>query len=689
MQEFDHAEADRRALWALPLAEKVANAIENLNKSRLEHLLHALTKTCSISRYAELPIDKADLAVQMIRAALAKICEQKEPSKQAYRRGKSVPGPASSTSNEIVYSNKKPSPKVRDTAQSSRTLVTSVSKSEPTALESLKILNDVTPTPEQKRRIGLALQEAQCVLHANDRSWAGWATLNYKKKQGRLKEYRFRVKDLDIVLKSVLCTNGDDHHLYLSQHSYNKPSRTIDALMTLNVLTLDLDIYKSCGFTFDGVSVDTAIHMVLARLDFYEIPRPSYIIFSGRGLQVKWLHQPVYKSAQGEWTKAQNRLLQVMGKHGESEDIFATDKKAALKTQLLRLVGSNHQGSGEEVRVAWVNSGEQNVKGGDLTDCKKYDFNQLVASICNYQYTREEVKIFKKALEKFKFWEEENKSNLAQLAADRQERLELRPKKSSQQAAWEQVNKAIGSKSQPGATQIWQARIQMLERLIELRHGSQKVPDGGRRHAFLWLIANAWAWILHGQNDIQKKIQERVHAWAALHIIIDRLLIDSAIQTVVERSVQVYDEDQGPFCVSDEEIMIQLDMSKEELKRIKGTGLSTQSGRKNAKRDLVDEGVMGFPRIRRETYESYKSIKKDRQSLAAERTNQIQRDKYANVRKEALQLHADGMPMKKIVRILGISRTAVWSYVKQDAADAKALNVIKTLKKEDKAELNQ
>ena len=666
MHVVEHDEAARNALWALPLAEKVAAAVESFNKPRLESLLHALTKTLSISRYADLSCEKVDFAVQMIRAALAKICEQTEPCKQVHQRAKFVPEPASTTSAVAVHSKKKPAPAVRAKVQSS-----AFSESTPSdASAPLKILNNVTPTPDQRRRIASGLDEAKCVLHANDRAWAGWATINYKKESGRLREHRFHVDDLDRVVTSMICTHGDDHHLYLSQHSYKTPSRTVEALMTLNMLALDLDTYKSYGFTFDRVSVDVAVQMVLARLDFYEIPRPSYIIFSGRGLQVKWLHQPVYKSAQVEWRKAQNRLLQIMGPQGDSEDIFAVDKKAALKTQLLRLVGSIHQDSGAEVHVAWINGGDQNAKGGDLSDCKKYDFNELVANICSYQYTRDEVKAFKKTLEKSKFWGEENKSNLARLAADRQERLALKPNKSEQQADWEQVNRAIGSKSQPGATQLWQARIQMLERLIELRHGSQKVPNGGRRHAFVWLIANAWAWILHGQNDIQKKISERVHAWAACHIDSDRLLIDSAIQTVLDRSVQVYDQDQGPFCVSDKEIMIKLGMSEEEFKRIKGRGLSLKSGRKNASRDLVDEGVMEFPRIHGETYENYTIIVRNRQSRSAERTNKIRRGKSADNREKALQLRANGLPMQEIARQLSISSSTVCSYVNEGLADA-------------------
>lgn len=688
MHVLDANQAARRAMWVLPLAEKVANAIESFNKQRLELLLHALTKTRPISRYADLRSEEVDSSVQMLRAALEKIYEQKRPHEQAQQQAKSASNLASSTSVRVIYL-KKLAPEMRAMAQSLGTSATSASNFDLRASAPLNFLNEVTPTPDQKRRIGLALQEAQCVLHTNDRSWSGWATLNYKKKQGQLREHRFRVEDLETVLKSVICTHGDDHHLYLSQHSYKKPSRTIDALMTLNVLMLDLDIYKSFGFRFDGVSVDIAIQMVLARLDFYEIPRPSYIVFSGRGLQVKWLHQPVYKSAQGEWTKAQNRLLQIMGPQGDSEDIFAVDKKAALKTQLLRLAGSIHQGSGAEVHVAWINGSDQNAKGGDLTDCKKYDFNELVANICSYKYTRDEVKTFKKNLEKSKFWDEENKSNLARLAADRQERLALKRNKSEQQAAWEQVNRAIGSKSQPGATQIWQARIQLLERLIELRHGSQKIPDGGRRHAFVWLIANAWAWILHGQNDIQKKISERVHVWAARHINSDRLLIDSAIQTVLDRSVQVYDQDQGPFCVSDKEIMIKLGMSEEEFKRIKGRGLSTKGGRKNANRDLVDEGVMEFPDIKGETYENYTIIVKTRQSLAAERTNKIKREKSADNRGKALQLRANGLPMQEIARLLSISSSTVCSYVNEGVADAVVLSVIKTSKKEAEAEFNR
>ena len=650
----------------LPLKQKLSHAIDSQNQIRLVHLLSALTETRSISVYAHLSDLEVELAAQQVREALIRIDEQKK-RKKAEKSTKisckvaletSCNSQAPSTFDDIIHAN----------AKASACKTPEKKTAELTKPKSL-------PTPDQCRRIALAIEEARVVLHADDRKWSGWATVNYKPSDPNvaLKQRSFRVSELEDVLADLICTHGGDHHLYLSQHTYSRPKRRIETLMTLNLLSLDLDIYKSDGFDFSSVSIQDAIRMVLARMDFYEIPRPSYIVSSGRGLQLKWLHQPVRPSAQGEWEKAQARLLAVF-----DDNIFAADKKAALKTQLLRLVGSTHQGSGVEVTVAWVNGSYAYVKSGDLSDSIRYDFNELVASICNYEYTRKEVQIFKKNLAIYKKWDVENKANTERLAVDHPQRIAAQAKKDERQTSWNQVNKALGRKPQPlsvtddlNADDLWRFRIQMLERLVQLRHGSKKVPDGGRRHAFLWLIANAWAWILRGQSNIKDEIKRHVHDWALQHIDCDADYVDCAIQTVIHRSAHAHEWNFGPYKVPDQELIYKLDMSELELEQIKVGGLTTKSGRKNAKRKQWKNGIMGFEQIQGETYERYTEIVEYRQKKAADRTNALKRQKTADVRADAISMHSMGVfPMRQIGFTLGISAATVSRYVKDGLTEA-------------------
>ena len=634
---------------SLVLMKEIDDLIESGNEKRLASLLYALTRARASSWYACLSEKDVQIFQEKIHVKTKKFLnEMHRNSERSYEKRElsSASSAVSLISREVIYT---------------------------------KLEEQRTITADQRRRINLAIEEAAILLHINERKWSGFGTIgSISKATEKFKAHVFPIRLLEVEITKMIC-DGDkyDYHVYLSQHSYNGYKRTIQTLMSLNVMTLDLDIYKSNGFDFSDVSINDTVMMVLNRLDFYEVVRPSYIIFSGRGLQLKWIHQPVSISAQNEWQKAQERLLEVFSEDADGEDIFIADKSAILKTQLLRLVGSIHQGSGKEVTIAWVNRDHEHAKSENLNNCKKYEFNQLVASICNYRWTAEEVKEFKnKNSDKFRKMDEENEKNLERLKADKPAYYAFRKRENKNNINNTQVNIAPECTShfslqlnRISAKRTWLSRIRMLENLIKIRYKSGRVCDGGKRHVYLWLVANGWAWILQGHVEIQSEIKQRVCVWANQYIDCNSDYINSVIKTVLERSAQDHGQNQGPYFLSNADIFKKLNISREEAEAINNTKLDSKSQQRNENRSRLKKGIMGFTKMIGKEYEDYVVETNLRQSLSASRTNKIQREKYTGNRITALQMYEKGVSINRVAKELGIAPSTVHSYIKKSIVE--------------------
>ena len=104
------------------------------------------------------------------------------------------------------------------------------------------------------------------------------------------------------------------------------------------------------------------LSMVLGRCDAAQIPAPSYIIATGRGLAAVWLHEPVPRSALPRWQAIQAGIHERM--RGLGADAGARDA-----ARVLRLVGTRHTGAGRPVRCIYPLVGEPMQYGfGELAE---------------------------------------------------------------------------------------------------------------------------------------------------------------------------------------------------------------------------------------------------------------------------------------------------------------------------------
>ncbi|WP_336883823.1 replication protein [Priestia koreensis] len=161
----------------------------------------------------------------------------------------------------------------------------------------------------------------------------GWITIAKKTKQGGFRQYHYQPSELAEHLSNWL---GED--VYFSQNTFYKPTRSIENIRQLRSLYVDLDFYL---FNYDP-------SWVMAKLEheFFKqsIPEPNVIIFSGQGIVLIWMLDPVPYKALPLWQAVQNYLLQELAELGG-------DSKATDAARVFRVAGSVNSKNGSEVRA--------------------------------------------------------------------------------------------------------------------------------------------------------------------------------------------------------------------------------------------------------------------------------------------------------------------------------------------------
>jgi len=148
------------------------------------------------------------------------------------------------------------------------------------------------------------------------------------------------------LLPRVITAVNYDLDTWISQASFLVRNRRAVSLRAVGLLFSDLDTYKTPSL--QGKSPDELLKLLFAFLAVEGIPRPSTVLFSGRGLQAKWLlTEPVHRAGIMVWNDLQRALGSVL-------DGFGSDAKARDVSRVLRLEKTVNTKSGEVVRVIHV-----------------------------------------------------------------------------------------------------------------------------------------------------------------------------------------------------------------------------------------------------------------------------------------------------------------------------------------------
>lgn len=176
------------------------------------------------------------------------------------------------------------------------------------------------------------------------------------------KQDSYRLSQMPVVL-SILDHSRDT---WLSQAEFIKPNRRVVNLARIGLLFADLDTYREPWA--QGRSPEQLAAAVMFRCYDEGVPPPSILVFSGRGVQAKWLLDGTLpRQALPRWNACQRYLIDRLAGLG-------ADPAAKDASRVLRLVNTVNSKSGEVCRVIHV---EQGPDGEPI----RYNFEYLAEAL--------------------------------------------------------------------------------------------------------------------------------------------------------------------------------------------------------------------------------------------------------------------------------------------------------------------
>ena len=182
----------------------------------------------------------------------------------------------------------------------------------------------------------LALAREHVLFHHNPENTDGYITLAKKDTEtGNFIQYHYKPEKLADVLSQWI---GDN--IYFSQNTFYKCQRRIENIRQLRSLYVDLDFYL---FNYDPSWV---VGKLESEYFGKSIPDPNIIIFSGQGIVLIWLIEPVPYKALPLWQAIQRYMLNQLSDLGG-------DPKAVDAARIFRIAGSRNTKNGAYVRTEY------------------------------------------------------------------------------------------------------------------------------------------------------------------------------------------------------------------------------------------------------------------------------------------------------------------------------------------------
>lgn len=156
---------------------------------------------------------------------------------------------------------------------------------------------------------------------------------------GEKKQRTYLLKDLDKALENLRASETDT---WICQNDFNRFNRRLVNLERINLVFSDIDTYNSA---YKDVDEEVICRVLKNFLEQKGYPQPSIMVFSGRGIQIKWLlKQSLEAKDLPMWKKVQLAIC-------EKLKSFGADSNALDASRLLRLEGTKNTKSGKYARV--------------------------------------------------------------------------------------------------------------------------------------------------------------------------------------------------------------------------------------------------------------------------------------------------------------------------------------------------
>lgn len=173
------------------------------------------------------------------------------------------------------------------------------------------------------------------ILHDGDDGFIAIAA----KKDKEYVQYHYKTNDLTYNIGKAISL---DANIYMTPNSFFMPKRKIENIRKLNALYIDIDYYNIENLkTYDHERV-----LAILENDYFgqEVPEPSFAIFTGHGLAVYWLIEPVPIKVLPLWNAIQKHFL------GKLKEMGA-DSKSIDGARIMRLAGSLNDKTGERAKL--------------------------------------------------------------------------------------------------------------------------------------------------------------------------------------------------------------------------------------------------------------------------------------------------------------------------------------------------
>ena len=254
------------------------------------------------------------------------------------------------------------------------------------------------------------LDEANCY---HDTSREGFFSLLLSPSpHSEKRQASYRLSQMPVVLDRL----DQSRDTWMSQAEFVAPNRRVVNLARIGLLFADLDTYRQPWS--QGRSPERLAQDVLFFCRDEGIPPPSILVFSGRGIQAKWLLEGTLpRKALPRWNACQRHLVDRLA-------VAGADPAAKDASRVLRLVNTVNSKSGEVCRVVHVEPGPD---GEPI----RYNFEYLAETLLPVaRWELEAAQKARQARQNLKLVQGYQKSNLRalngrQLAWDRLEDLRL------------------------------------------------------------------------------------------------------------------------------------------------------------------------------------------------------------------------------------------------------------------------
>lgn len=411
--------------------------------------------------------------------------------------------------------------------------------------------------------------------------------------RGEKRQSSHRLADMPTILNLVDKTRDT----WMSQAEFIRPNRRVVNLARLGLLFTDLDTYRIPALA--GRTPDQLATSVLYFCTEEGLPAPSVLIYSGRGIQAKWLLDgTIPRQALPRWNACQRYLVDRLAHVG-------ADPMAKDASRVLRTIETVNSKSGEVCRVVHVTN---DTDGQPV----RYNFESLA-----------------EALLPTARW------TIEQQRQEQAERVKRKPKPFHLVPG----GKADNLRGFSGRQLAWD-RLEDLRKLAELRGG---VNEGSRMQHLFWRLNFL---LLSGATNSKQMYHEAL----ALARELDpqwnsrskelMTLFSKAKGYESGEKVSFGGKDYAPLYTPKNDTLINLfRITSEEQRQLKTIVSQAEAAERHRKREEGRRSAAGA--VSRETY------------LSAAREKQTQ----------AHALRAEGLSVRAIAKRMGVSAMAVSRYI--------------------------